>query len=75
MGDKISYNLRTGMMSFLSDSQRQIKFHLIDNFIFKLPTRTAQDKNTSSEFFINLADDAQVQFILPTFFSPLFQTA
>jgi hypothetical protein len=75
MGDKISYNLCTGTMMLLSDPQRQIKFHLIDDFIFKLTMKSPQTKDTLPNFYINLAHHSQVQFILPTSFSPLFQTA
>lgn len=75
MRGKISYDLTTGTMMVLSDSQRKIKFHLIDDFIFKLATRSTRDKNILPEYYTNLAHAAQVQFILPISFSPLFQTA
>jgi hypothetical protein len=37
--------------------------------------KSAQTKDTLPNFYINLAHNSQVQFILPTSFSPLFQTA
>jgi hypothetical protein len=75
MGNKISYDLCTGIIISTTNSKRPIKFHLIDNFVFKLAARYVRDKSISPEFYTNLAHDAEIQFLLPTSFSPLFQTA
>ena len=73
--DDMSYDLSTGIMVLFSDRQRQIKFHFIDDFIFKIATKSAQDKDALPEFYMNPVNNAQVQFIVSTTFSSLFQTA
>jgi hypothetical protein len=75
MSDEMSYDLRTGLMVHFSNPQRQIKFHFIDDFVFKLAAKSAQTKDVLPEYYINLVNNAQIQFILPTSFSPLYQTA
>ena len=73
--ENIEYNLSTGTLTLLGRSQTSFKFHLLDNFVFKLSPNSMRAVDHPIKAYLNVAHQAQIQFILPVGFQSLAYTA